>query len=159
MGHYRRDPMYTYARYSLTLPNDIPDGDYDLNLCSVAGHLSALRAEKPFLFRAETLSEALNALNLLGSYLGDRLYMRLSLKRGGLAYKQLEMPDLPGSRRKILSDARLTADVTPFSGSPGRGAPDGLRRQRQIRHPDPGEEAPRSMIDGTYLAEPGGRSD
>jgi len=107
--------MYTSAPYSLTLPADIPDGEYELSLCSVMGQLSALRSEKPHLFQAETLSEALSALNLLGSFTGDRLYMRLNLKRGGMAYKRLEMPDLPGSRRKILSDARLTTEVTPYS--------------------------------------------
>ncbi len=114
-SHYRKEPMYTYESYSMKLPEDIPDGDYDLTLCSVAGHLSALRSEKPHLFRAETLSEALAAFNMMGSFSGDRLYMRLGLKQGGMSYKQLEMPDLPASRRKILSDSKLTGDLGVYS--------------------------------------------
>lgn len=114
-AHYREEPLYTYESYTLALPDDIPDGDYDLTICSVAGHLSSLRTEKPHLFRAETLSDALTALNLLGSLSGDQLYMRLGLKRGGLAYKRIEMPDLPASRRKILSDTKLLADLTAYT--------------------------------------------
>jgi hypothetical protein len=114
-SHYRKEPMYTYGSYSLRLPDDLPDGDYELTLCSVAGHLSALKTEKPHLFRVQTLSEALAAFNLMGGFTGDRLYMRLGLKRGGLSYKQLEMPDLPASRRKILSDSKLTGDLSAYS--------------------------------------------
>jgi hypothetical protein len=114
-SHYRKDPLFTDASYGLKLPDDIADGDYELLLCSAAGQLSAMRSEKPYLFRAETLAEALTAFNLLGSFPGDRLYMRLNLKRGGVAYKQVEMPDLPASRRRILADAKLTADLSSYS--------------------------------------------
>jgi hypothetical protein len=114
-GHYRHEPMFTYGSYSLTLPGDLPDGDYELALCSSSGHLAALRAEKPYLFRAETLAEALDSFNLMGEFPGNRLYMRLGLKRGGVAYKREAMPDLPASRRRILTEAKLIGDLTPYS--------------------------------------------
>lgn len=114
-SHYRKEPLYTYESYSLKLPDDIPDGDYELVLCSGSGHLASLKSEKPHLFRAETLSEALAAFNLIGRFGSDVLYMRLNLKQGGIAYKRLEMPDLPASRRKILSDTKLASDLSPYT--------------------------------------------
>lgn len=113
--HYRREPLFTFESYSLKLPDDIPDGDYELSFCSALAHAMALKSEKPHLFRAETLSQALATLNLLGSLPDDKLYMRLNLKRGGVAYKQVEMPDLPPSRRRVLNDSRLTADLNPYT--------------------------------------------
>jgi hypothetical protein len=114
-AHYRHEPMFTYGSYPLALPEDLPDGSYELTLCSASGHLAALRTEKPYLFRAETLAEALDSFNLMGKFSGNRLYMRLGLKGSGLAYKREAMPDLPASRRRILADAKLTGDLTPCS--------------------------------------------
>jgi len=112
--HYRTEPRYTYASYSLTLPADIPDGEYNLTVGSVSSHLRALQSEKPHLFIAKTLSDALEALNLIGSFPGDRLYMHLGLKTGGLAVDRLEMPELPSFRRKILADAK-SSDVRAYA--------------------------------------------
>ena len=112
--HYRKEPRYTYASYSLTLPATIPDGEYELTVGSVSSHLLSLQMEKPHLFRAKTLLEALGALNLVASFPENRLYMRLGLKRGGLAVDRVEMPELPSYRRKILADAR-SADVSAFT--------------------------------------------
>ncbi|HPD30165.1 MAG TPA: hypothetical protein PLL20_09235 [Phycisphaerae bacterium] len=114
-SHYRKDPLYTDGWYSLKLPDDLPDGDYEVVLCSNSGHLTSLNSEKPHLFRAETLSQAMAAFNLMGRLPGNVLYMRLNLKQGGIAYKQLEMPDLPASRRKILSDTKLASDLNPYT--------------------------------------------
>jgi len=114
-SHYRKEPLYTYESYSLALPDDIPDGDYEVMLCAVSGHATSLRSEKPHLFRAETLSEAMAAFNMIGRFTGNVLYMRLNLKQGGIAYKQMEMPDLPASRRKILSDTKLASDLAPYT--------------------------------------------
>jgi hypothetical protein len=36
---------------------------------------------------------------------GRRLYMRLPLHRGGLAIDQRELPDLPESKARVLTDA------------------------------------------------------
>jgi len=114
-SHYRKEPLYTYGTYSLVLPDDIPDGDYEVVLCAASGHATSLRSEKPHLFRAETLSEAMAAFNMIGRFTGNVLYMRLNLKQGGLAYKQMEMPDLPASRRKILSDTKLVSDLASYT--------------------------------------------
>lgn len=102
--HWRGDPTYTHAQYSLTLPDDIPDGEYKIVLASGGGHLTLLRAEKPYLFRADTLEEQLERFNLIGSARNNRLYMRLTLPEGGVAVDSTPMPDLPSFQAKIIAD-------------------------------------------------------
>jgi len=113
--HERRAPTYTTEHYSLTLPDDLPDGDYKLTLGSAKTHVKALKKERPYLFRVETLGEALEALNLLGTLADDRLYMRLTLPTGGMTYKRTEMPELPSFRKKILIDSKLSSDLGVFT--------------------------------------------
>ncbi|GMV97619.1 MAG: hypothetical protein AMXMBFR83_19760 [Phycisphaerae bacterium] len=112
--HYRRDPAYTHATYALDLPADLPDGDYELAVCSPRVHVMASRAEKPHLYRADTLAEALAAFNRLASCPDNGVYLRLALPAGGLAVDQTEMPELPSFRRQILADSRRS-DIQRYS--------------------------------------------
>jgi hypothetical protein len=112
--HYRKTPQYTHAEYSIELPNDLPDGEYELSVCSPRAHLSAMRSEKPHLFRADNLQDLLEGFNRLTGCPDNGVYMRLALPKGGLAVKQTELPELPSFRRQILADGRRT-DITRFS--------------------------------------------
>ncbi len=112
--HFRQAPKFTDASYALTLPADIPDGEYELTVGSAQTYLSALQSSKPHLFTVETLAETIEALNLIGSFPENRLYMRLGLPTGGVAVKRVEMPELPSFRRKILADT-LRSDVRAYS--------------------------------------------
>ncbi len=114
--HYRGQSAYTESSYRFTLPADLRDGEYDLAVGGVEVHLSALRQEKSYLWRVENLTEALSALNLVGSFPEDRLYMRLTLPAGGLAIGRVEMPELPSFRQKIVADAKR-GDVEPYRES------------------------------------------
>lgn len=114
--HILQQPVYTESSYDLELPKDLPDGEYQLIVGSVQGHLAALRAEKPQLWRAENLSQALKAVNLAASFQDDRFYMHLTLPETGLAVGKTEMPELPTFRQRILADARR-GDVQPFTES------------------------------------------
>jgi len=112
--HYRSKPNYTQASYSLTLPKDLPDGKYQLSVGSALSHLSELRKEKPHLFYAETPQQLLKAMNHIASYSENRLYMRLKLPEGGVAVKQIEMPELPSYQRHILMETKRT-DVRKYT--------------------------------------------
>lgn len=112
--HYRRSPAYTNASYSLKLPDDLPDGTYTLTVCSPKTHLMGLRSEKPHLFKADTLPEALAAFNRLAAFPDNGVYLRLDLPSEGVAIDQTEMPELPSFRQKILADSRRT-DIQKFS--------------------------------------------
>jgi hypothetical protein len=96
-------------RYSMDLPDDLPDGSYELGVGSGRSHLMALRGEKPHLFRVESLGEMMAAVQRIGGVRSNRVYMRLRIKRGGVAIGKTEMPELPTFRKQIFDEARLHA--------------------------------------------------
>jgi hypothetical protein len=51
---------------------------------------------------------------MIGSFPGNRVYVRLEVPRGGIAYKHMEMPELPSYRRQILADSKRTTDLTAY---------------------------------------------
>ena len=112
--HERREPEYSEATYSIAIPPDLRDGEYALTATSADGQIMALKQEKPHLWRADNLGEALAALNLAASFSADRLYLRLALPQGGLAVGRNEMPELPSFKKQILLDARR-GDVGPYT--------------------------------------------
>lgn len=114
--HILQQPAYTESSYDLELPQDLPDGEYQLVAGSVQGHLAALKAEKPQWWRAENLSDALKAINLTATFPDDRFYMHLTLPDTGLAVGKTEMPELPTFRQRIVADTRRS-DLQPFTES------------------------------------------
>ena len=52
------------------------------------------------------MAQVLQALNRIGSFSENRIFMRLALPVSGLAIKQVEMPELPSFRRQILSESK-----------------------------------------------------
>ncbi len=104
--HPRSGPAYRWAEYELPLPADIPDGTYPIAVTSSAGHLAALRNEKEHLFRVESAADLLAALNRVAAVRSDRVYLRLGVPEGGLAWRGVEMPSLPSFRTRILEESR-----------------------------------------------------
>jgi len=104
---YRAEPFV--RRYTMQLPTDLPDGAYELQVGSGRSHLMGMRMEKPHLFRAESMADMMSAVRRIGSVRMDRVYMRLRIKRGGLAIGKTEMPELPSFRRQIFNEAKLRA--------------------------------------------------
>lgn len=105
-AHERSEPAYTEETYSLKLPDDINDGEYTLSVVDARSHLGSLRSEKPHLFRAESLRETLDRFNMAAANPGNKLFLRLTLPKGGLAVKNTELPDLPSHMTRILSSTR-----------------------------------------------------
>jgi len=101
------------ARYEMPLPQDLPEGKYQLVICSWREHLKALRKEKPHIFQARSLGQLLQAVQTIGEIREDRLYCRLVTKRGGVAFDGLEMPLLPSCRSAILADSKRS-DVETY---------------------------------------------
>lgn len=111
--HYRNSPTFSEETYSITLPDDLPDGSYQLMVGSSRMHLAALRVEKPHLFRAESLPELLERLNQVAAEPDNRLFIRLTLPTGGLAIKTTELPDLPSYMRQIYGNTNRS-DVQAY---------------------------------------------
>lgn len=112
-AHYHGDPLYTEETYSMKLPDDLDDGQYTFAVGDAQMHLSALRGEKPHLFRAENQRELLRRFNELAAYPGNKLFLRLMLPEGGLAIKNTELPNLPSYMTQIFSAANRD-DIQPY---------------------------------------------
>jgi hypothetical protein len=85
---------------------DLDDGTYTFSVGDARVHISALRTEKPHLFQAENLPEVLARFNQMASYPGNKLFLRLSLPKGGLAVRSTELPDLPSHMAYIYNSAK-----------------------------------------------------
>jgi len=101
---FRADPVA--RRYSLKLPEEIPEGGYELTVCTASSHLAALRSEKPYLFERKNMAQMLELLNRVASVRDDRVYLRLPLPTGGMSVGPEALPELPSFRRRILADAK-----------------------------------------------------
>jgi len=104
---YRAEPFVRH--YALTLPSDLQDGAYPLTVGSWQTQLNGIRTEKPHLFRIESLADILAASTRVATIRSDRVYMRLEVRRGGIAIGKTELPELPGFRRQIIDEAKLRA--------------------------------------------------
>jgi hypothetical protein len=104
---YRAQPFVRH--YTMKLPDNLPDGPYQLTVGGWQTQLMGLRTDKPHLFRTESMSDILGAAERIASVRTDRLYMRLEIHRGGLAMGKTELPELPSFRRQILDEAKLRA--------------------------------------------------
>jgi len=108
---------------SFKLPADLHDGSYTLTACDYIQAEAAMQRDNPQKFQPRTVKQLFEAVQLAVKYKGNRLYLRLPLKRGGgLTIRHEELPDLPGSKTAILTQAK-TLDTDPFTASLVRSVP------------------------------------
>jgi hypothetical protein len=102
---------------SFKLPDDLPEGTYELTACDATTAGKAMVEEMPHRFEPKTVKQLFDAVKLTVRYHNDRLYLRIPLPSGGgLALDHNELPDLPGSKAAIIRQAdRL--DTAAFSAS------------------------------------------
>jgi hypothetical protein len=90
------------------LPEDMPEGNYTLTVCDASGEMRAQQSETPHRFAPRTTRQIFEAIQRLVEPPQVQLYLRVPVRSGGgLAIAQSELPDLPESRAKILSEARI----------------------------------------------------
>ncbi|MDY6912971.1 MAG: hypothetical protein SVT52_00715 [Planctomycetota bacterium] len=104
------------------LPQRLPDGTYKLTACDYTANLRFYQREMPQRFRPRTVQELFRSIQRVVAPAADRLYLRLPLGRSGLAVGSREMPDLPESKARILSEADLS-DMHKFTQTLVRSLP------------------------------------
>jgi len=97
---------------SFELPEDLPEGTYKLTACDYVAAVRAMKREKPQQFDPRTVEQLLASIQRTVALPANRLYLRLPLKKGGLALGTKELPDLPGARMAILREAAKLDAVT-----------------------------------------------
>lgn len=102
-------------RLHFAIPEDLPDGDYELVVSGAQGYLDRLLTTKPHLFDTQRLEDLLQVLQLMGSVEERAYYMTMSLPgRKAVAVGRQELADLPSSRRALLT-RRAGSGVSDFS--------------------------------------------
>jgi hypothetical protein len=105
------------------LPEDIAEGGHTLTVCDAGRSLSLLQSEMPHRFHPKTERELFDAIQEVVEPGAGRMYLRLPVQRGaGLALHRSELPDLPESKARILSEAKLL-DARAFRRAVVRSLP------------------------------------
>ncbi|MFA6135495.1 MAG: hypothetical protein WC869_15895 [Phycisphaerae bacterium] len=100
---FRKDK--TTLPVEFALPEDLAEGDYTLTACDATSSTHAMASEMPQRLAPTNLRELFAAMQMLVENKDDRLYLRMTLPRTGLALGQKELDNLPESRTRILSEA------------------------------------------------------
>ncbi|CAN5744481.1 SpoIVB peptidase S55 domain-containing protein [soil metagenome] len=108
----------------LPLPNDLAEGDYEAILSDMGTAINRRLRNEPPLRDPRDLAAILRTIRFQADMRADRLYLHVPLPNRGLAVRGQSLPNLPGSVRALLSDARTTpapalrADLTHQVESP-----------------------------------------
>ncbi len=97
----------------LTLPQDLPEGDYPLVLADAATYMQSVFASQPHRWRVENFDQMLASLREVYAVRSDALYLMLQRSEQGLAVGRREMPQLPSSRRALIASPTSTL-ATPY---------------------------------------------
>ncbi len=101
---------------SLELPADLPEGSYQLMVCSAADCLREMQSEMPQRFDPHNLGDLMESLGQVTAQKTDRLYLHLQLPDGGIAIQHNELPQLPASKMQIILQGQKT-DLQAFTQS------------------------------------------
>ncbi|MGN6367801.1 MAG: SpoIVB peptidase S55 domain-containing protein [Phycisphaerae bacterium] len=95
------------------IPEDAPDGDYQLGVGSSAFALMQEASYAPQHFDPQNIRALITAVENIVSYKPDHLYATLQMNVSGAAVAGRELKDLPASRIALYSSDRRT-DATPM---------------------------------------------
>jgi hypothetical protein len=101
---------------SFKLPDDLPEGAYNLSVSNYIAAISRLQSEMPQKFDPRTVKELFQAIQLVVQPRATTLYLHLPLPEGGLALGQRELPDLPPSKASVIAQA-VPLETKSFSRS------------------------------------------
>jgi len=107
----------TSHRIELKIPEDTPDGQYNLVVSGAQAYSQLLTSMRPHLTRVANEDELFDALQMLMNIRDDALYTVLRLNEiNSLAIGRSELPNLPSSRMAMLSVPSSTT-TTPYVDS------------------------------------------
>jgi len=98
----------------LTVPQDTPEGSYQLIICGGKGYEEFLKKVVPHRFTPENLDTLVGALNDVLAISRDKLHCILVLQPGGVALENTELPDLPATKAMVLGDAKRAVTMKVF---------------------------------------------
>jgi hypothetical protein len=106
----------TTKKVAITLPDDLPDGQYTLTLCDASNIARTRQREMPHRFRPRNLKQLFSGLQNVVEPRTDKMYLHLPLPEGGLAVKKNELEHLPASMAELLR-REASIDTAPYRRS------------------------------------------
>jgi len=106
-------PEITHS-LTFTVPNDLPDGEYDLTLGGMRVAVMSDRQSNPYAYRGESVKDIFEMIRRVQAFRSDRFYVSLNTQEAGLGFRQYGMRQLPGSKLQQLQTAEpnLTSRFT-----------------------------------------------
>lgn len=103
-------------RVAITLPESLPEGDYELHLCDAQTYLAAVFGSRPHLTMTTNADELFSLVRRVVTTPSDALFLVMASRQEGVALGRQELPRLPSSRKAMLTSPTSTL-ATPFAES------------------------------------------
>ncbi|OQA02026.1 MAG: hypothetical protein BWY71_00166 [Planctomycetes bacterium ADurb.Bin412] len=98
----------------LQLPDDLPEGNYQINIGSQQAYQQQMQAAQPQRFSAFTPKDVQQILQERLSIRRDKLYISIIMPDSGIAIEETSLPSLPGSKAMLLTDKSRLALMRRF---------------------------------------------
>lgn len=103
----------TNYKASLTVPADIPPGQYRLLLGGTEEYMNFITKAAPYKYTPENLPGLINIINEIGNTKRNNLHLVLVLPPGGIAIETSQLPQLPLSKTLLLNDDKRSMTAKP----------------------------------------------
>ncbi len=104
-----QDQIPLQREIEYTVPDDLPDGRYRLDICDNATHIRETLQEQPRYRRIRGTDDLIRLAQLRAA--PNAYYLRLHTEVTGLAVQGVPMPDLPPSMRGLIESSSGPAEV------------------------------------------------
>ena len=101
-------------RTFLQIPDDTPDGDYQLLIVGSRTYSALMLGSRPHRTQATNTDQLFEAIKMLNGGQDDRVYVLLQTQKQGLAIGQNELPQLPSSKLALITNPTSTT-ATPYA--------------------------------------------
>ncbi len=103
----------TQHTFKLTIPEDLADGEYQINVFGSYGYEKFLRKNAIHRYLQHDLPTLIAAIKNIVKIRRDRLYLTLELPAAGIVVNEKELPFIPATKALLLRDATRTIATTP----------------------------------------------
>jgi hypothetical protein len=103
----------TNYKTSLTIPGNVPPGQYKLMLSGSEDYLHFITKAAPYRYIPENLPSLISIINSLANTKRNNLHLVLALPPGGIAIETAQLPELPLSKTLLLNDEKRSMVTKP----------------------------------------------
>ncbi len=99
-----RGPEFTKT-IEFTVPENLPDGEYDVRLGGLSTAMQADRQSNSYLYKPNRIDDIYTLIKRVLTYRADRFYLAINSREPGLGIRHFGMNNLPGTKLAQLEQA------------------------------------------------------